>query len=171
MDEILRHLMIVLLPLILSNILHMLVVKYNFLSILNIPLWTNGFGGNKTWRGLIFIPTVNTIILITLNFCFHLSMISPAILGFALGIAYILFELPNSFFKRKMGIKSGEQHPKFNFIFSMIDKMDSAFGVALTYLLLGFVNYKLAIILFIINCLTHITLSRLLVMIKIKKSY
>jgi len=171
MNYLSLHLVIVLIPLILSNVLHMLVIKQNLFPGLNIPVWTNGFGANKTWRGLIYLPVVNSLILSTLNLFFVLSVESPALLGFVLGSAYMIFELPNSYLKRKIGIKSGEQHTKFGFIFSMIDKMDSAFGVALTYLLLGFIDLEFAGILFVISCLAHIIFSKLLVILKIKKSF
>ena len=102
---------------------------------------------------------------------FQLHLKNALSLGFILGLTYILFELPNSFIKRRLGIPPGA---KFNYkgvSFSLIDKMDSAFGVCLVYVLMGYMHYKYGILLFIGGVLMHIIISKLLVEIKIKKSF
>ena len=171
MNELFRHILIVLLPLVLANSLHMMIVKRNYFNILAIPIWTKGFGANKTYRGFIFLPIVNALILVTVNFILKFALDKPALLGFALGIAYLLFELPNSFLKRKFGIQPGGQHDKYKIIFSTFDKIDSAFGVALTYFIMGYVNLKYATLLFLCNILIHISVAKILVALKIKKSF
>ncbi len=170
MNDISPHILIVMVPLLFSNILHMIVVKYNLLNSLTIPIWTKRFGKNKTWRGLVFVTTSNTIILVLCDLFFQLNLEHPAFLGAALGMAYILFELPNSLLKRSIGIQSGERPHKHKITFTLLDKMDSAFGVTLTYFLLGYLPYQLAVLLFLINSLTHIVISQLLVMLKIKSA-
>ncbi|WP_156101296.1 CDP-archaeol synthase [Flavobacterium gilvum] len=98
-------------------------------------------------------------------------MENPIFLGFILGLAYMAFELPNSFFKRKLGIKPGESALNKKYFFVMLDKIDSAFGVALVYYLLGCVNFSTAILLLFVNSLTHILMSLVLVSLKIKSSF
>jgi len=149
----------------------MVVVKKDFFKYLNKPIANNLFGKNKTWRGFIFVPVINALLMILINSIFHLNVKYPFYLGVILGMAYILFELPNSFLKRKLGILPGEQHHHYKILFSSIDKMDSAFGVNFTYFILGYVNYQYAFILFLISILMHISLSKVLVQYKLKKSF
>jgi CDP-archaeol synthase len=171
MHKLLEHLLIVLLPLIITNVSHMLLVKYDNLRFLKTPLWLKAFGENKTWRGFIFIPCFNALCLLIIQYLCSIKIEQPALLGFTLGFAYVLFELPNSFLKRRLGIKSGESHMQYKFAFNLLDKTDSAFGVALTYFLLGYVNMYMGFQLFLINSFTHIVLSLLLVLLRIKKSF
>lgn len=171
MNEFLMHILIVLIPLILTNILHMILVKMNYLTFIAIPIWKSGFGENKTYRGFLFISIVNAAILALINYLFTLHLNNSAILGLILGGAYSISELPNSFIKRRIGIKSGEQHSKYTFLFLLIDKMDSAFGVTLVYFLMGYLNIQAAVYLFLISSLTHILFSKVLVRLNIKKRF
>jgi CDP-archaeol synthase len=171
MHKLLEHLLIVLLPLIITNVSHMLLVKYDGLAFLKTPLWLNAFGENKTWRGFIFIPCFNALCLLIIHYLCLIKIEQPVLLGFTLGFAYVLFELPNSFLKRRLGIKSGESHIQYKLAFNLLDKTDSAFGVAITYFLLGHVNIYIGFQLFLINSFMHIVLSLLLVMLRIKKSF
>ncbi len=171
MHSFLQHVLIVLLPLILSNVLHMLVVKYNYLKQLKYPVSKKLFGDNKTWRGVVVVPVSNALTLFCLSILFQLSLKHAFLLGFILGLAYILFELPNSFIKRRLGIQPGAAFNYKGLSYSLIDKMDSAFGVCLVYVLMGYIHYNYGILLFISSVLIHILMSKLLVAIKIKKSF
>lgn len=171
MNEFLIHVLIVLIPLILTNILHMILVKMNYLTFLAIPIWKNGFGENKTYRGLLFISIVNAIILLIIDYLFNLNLRNSAILGLILGGVYSISELPNSFIKRRIGIKSGEQHSEYARLFLLIDKMDSAFGVVFVYFVMEYINLQAAIYLFLISSLSHILFSIGLVRLNIKKSF
>lgn len=171
MNEFLMHILIVLIPLILTNILHMILVKINYLTFIAIPIWKSGFGENKTYRGFFFISIVNSVILVSVDYLFTLNLNNSAILGLILGGAYSISEFPNSFIKRSIGIKSGEKHSKYTSLFLLIDKMDSAFGVTFVYFLMGYVNLQSAFFLFFICSLTHILFSQILVRFNIKKSF
>ena len=171
MNNFYSHLLIVLLPLLFSNILHMLLIKKGVFNSLTTPISENKFGKNKTYRGLVFVTIINAIILMMMNYILQLQVNNSFFLGAMLGLAYIIFELPNSYMKRKLGIKPGEQHKKYKLTFSLIDKMDSAFGVTLTYSLLGYIDYKSVMMLFLLASLTHIIMSKLLVFLKIKKTF
>ena len=56
-----------LIPLIVSNVLHMVLVKKNGLTSLCIPLNSTLFGPNKTLRGFLFVPFVNGILYLVVN--------------------------------------------------------------------------------------------------------
>lgn len=171
MNHLLYHIAVMILPLLLSNIIHMYMVKTNGLQILEIPINRKAFGRNKTLRGFIVLPLMNALVLFALNWLFHLELNHSLFLGFVLGLAYMAFELPNSFIKRRLGIESGATHRKHVAIFKLMDKMDSAFGVTLTYFLLGNADILTSVVLFVISSLTHIMFSYLLYLIKLKKTF
>lgn len=93
--------------------------------------------------------------------------------GAAYGLFYMVFELPNSWIKRRLGIAPGEQSLRYKWIFTLMDKTDSALGVSLIF---GFTvahqfNLQLAGVFFICAALLHFMVSGLLVISKIKKSF
>ena len=171
MNSILQHTLIVVVPLVLTNTLHMLLVKYSWLSFINIPISEKQFGKNKTWRGFVFLITVNAFVVFTTVKSFDIHLYNSAFLGAILGFTYLLFELPNSFVKRKLGVGPGEKHQRYRYFFSWIDKSDSAFGLSLVYWLLGYIDWKMAILLYFICSSTHILSSLILVKLKIKSSF
>ena len=177
-----------LIPLIVSNILHMIVVKKNWLSILNFPINEGWFGKNKTYRGFIVLPLVNGILYTILNWSesysvsklntvinHNFSINNPTlflfIIGGIYGLFYVIFELPNSFIKRRLGIEAGEYSQKYRFFFKLIDKTDSAFGLTLFYGYLNHFNIHLMIEFLLIAVVLHVVLSLILVAAKIKKSF
>ncbi|WP_422107373.1 CDP-archaeol synthase [Winogradskyella sp.] len=171
MDSLSHHLVVVLLPLILSNVLHLLVIKSNSFSYLKHPISDQNFGTNKTWRGFIFVPMTNALILNIVDLTFNLGLTNSYGLGALLGLAYMLFELPNSFIKRQLGIRPGGQSNSNPILFSLIDKTDSAFGVSLIYYVLGYADFKSVLLLFICSSVTHVLMSKLLVQLKLKTSF
>lgn len=148
----------------------MVVVKQGFLSILTKPIWETGLGSNKTWRGFLIVPVLNGLFLWTVITLASITVHNSFLLGFLLGLAYLIFELPNSYIKRRAGIKPGSTANKYQLLVTLIDKMDSAFGVILVYYLAGGIALVPAVILFFLASLTHLTTSYLLVLFKIKKS-
>lgn len=171
MNNILQHILIVVAPLVLTNTLHMLLVKHLWMNFLNVPISDHLFGKNKTWRGFVFLMVVNALLVFITVQLFSIPIENPALLGAILGFTYLLFELPNSFMKRKLGVGPGEKHQQYRYFFSLVDKSDSAFGLSLVYFLLGYVDWKMAILLFFICSATHIVSSLILVVLKIKSSF
>jgi CDP-archaeol synthase len=159
-------------PLIISNVLHMVIVKKNIFSFLAIPVSTKLFGQNKTWRGFVIVPLLNAFLLLLINLLWpYLPNVRALIIGFLLGIAYMLFELPNSYLKRRLGIAPGGKAADHRWLLMLIDKTDSSFGVSLfSYFLLD-ISWVQVLQLFLISVLTHILFSYLLVTIRIKKSF
>jgi hypothetical protein len=171
MIELFTHVLIVLVPLILTSILHMLAVKEDWLKVSRIPIWRRGFGENKTWRGFIFVPSANALFLLLISSVFQLRPAHPFLLGLVLGLSYVLFELPNSFLKRKAGIAPGGRHRDHKYLFYILDKTDSSFGVTLTYFLVTAITLKMALALFLINSTTHAVIAFALVKLRIKSTF
>ncbi len=190
-----KHIEIMLIPLILSNVLHMILVKRNVMSWLNIPIWERAFGKNKTWRGVVIIVLWNGFFSILLSLrirkeellqwektgVFFLnssffgdlsSYIGFCILGVLLGFMYLIFELPNSWIKRQLGIGAGElaETPFKRWFFMLLDKSDSAFGVVLFYGCVLKLDSQIQLSLFLISVMVHISLAWLLFKLRIKSS-
>ena len=170
-NDLILYIKIGILPLVLTNILHMFIVKFDVFRSLSVPINKEAFGKNKTWRGLLFVPLVNMALVYLTVQIFNITIENPMFVGLLLGLAYVIFELPNSYLKRRLKIPPGGLHSKNKIFFSLLDKSDSAFGVALMYFLLGLTNFSFAILLFLLNSSIHIILSLLLVKLRIKKSF
>lgn len=156
--------------LILTNILHMLVVKFHCCEFAALPVHERHFGKNKTWRGFLFAGICNALLVWLLLLFRPNNQVSP-LTGLIFGWMYMLSELPNSFIKRRLGIAAGESHPKWQVWFKLADKTDSSLGVAILYTLQYSSSFSEFLQILIINVLAHSFLSFLLWMIRIKKSY
>ena len=164
-----EHILSLYLPLIITNVLHMIVVKKHFLKNLQIPINASVFGKNKTYRGVVFVTLTNAIILWILDMANLVdSPINAFLFGGIIGLSYILFELPNSFMKRKMGIAPGENAKKYKILFMVIDRCDSAIGVCLCYVLFKGLGFREFSQLFILAFIVHFSFSFLLFKLKIK---
>jgi hypothetical protein len=169
-----EHIFMTILPLIVSNIIHMFLVKWDIFASLNIPVSGSRFGSNKTWRGFILLPLLNavsTVITASIASIPSGAPIHIGLLGFLSGLAYLLSELPNSYIKRLAGIPPGEKAATNRYFFHLLDKTDSALGVCILYFLLTPVSMEDASLLFLFSVLLHITISKLLVELKIKKTF
>jgi len=184
-------------PLIVSNVLHMIVVKFDYLASLKRPLHVGWFGSNKTLRGFVFVPLANGLVYLWVNFPggWLLSHLSPNyqlastlnlgdinllnlvmhqfLIGGSYGLFYMLFELPNSWLKRRLGIASGKNSSTNQWLFTLLDKTDSALGVSLIF---GFMNdhhfnFGMMFQFFFCAAMLHFAISGLLVVSKIKKSF
>ena len=171
MTDFTQYFLIILPSLVLANILHMVIVKKDFFSFLNIPVANNYFGKNKTWRGIAFVPILTALFMFLLNIQTLFSSLELIRLGLIMGFAYVIFELPNSFLKRKLGIKPGESSANGNYVFTILDKTDSAFGVALVYYLMTNISFTEALVITVANSLIHFIMSQILVTFKIKSAF
>ena len=194
-----------LIPLIISNVLHMVLVKKNGLPSLSIPINSIWFGPNKTLRGFVFVTIVNGIAYLIINWPggWLLSGLSPesylqqeinighdptyqsyssdinflntllmqASIGAVYGLFYMLFELPNSWIKRRMGIDAGDSSSRSRWFFTLLDKTDSSIGVSLVFGYLNDFDFSMMFRFFIYAGLLHFSISGLLVLLKIKKSF
>ncbi len=138
-------------PLFGGLIAHGLCIKYGLLSALAKPIDAGRtfrghrlFGANKTFRGVLVVAAGTAI-----GFLLRAAIdgaatheteapwlsqpsIRTALFGFLVGVAAMLSELPNSFFKRQLGIRPGEQGRRvIGVIFYVIDQIDLLLGVCL----------------------------------------
>jgi CDP-diacylglycerol--serine O-phosphatidyltransferase len=124
-------------PLIIAGALHMAVVRFDVLPVLRRPLNRRLFGANKTWRGLLLMPLATVVgVAVAQALTSRFSDQSPWRLGLALGFAYALFELPNSWLKRRLGIAPGKRPTQHRFMFTLLDQADSAIGAVIVYRLM-----------------------------------
>ena len=93
------------------------------------------------------------------------------LIGLLLGLGYALFELPNSFLKRRLDITPGKTLKGFmKGFFVFLDQADSVFGCALVVWLfypLGILKYLLFVV---VGAVTHIVFNMLLYFAKLRKN-
>ena len=156
------------LPLMVGGILHMLVVRFDVLPFSKVPLHLRAFGANKTWRGILLMPplTILGVLLAQqLDSVWQTALLSDynwVGLGMALGLAYVICELPNSFLKRRLGVKPGETSDRYPWLFSFLDQTDSAFGCIFVYALWGIGDGTLWFVLFFFGAVVHVAVNLIL---------
>lgn len=167
-------------PIIIGGVLHMIVVTRDMYPQLKIPIHTGLFGANKTWRGFVVVPlftAAGTLLLYPLELFQRavwgtsvLEQHSLFIVGIVTGLAYMVFELPNSYVKRRLGIGPGETPAKLRWVFILMDQLDSIIGVSLAYcLLLGF-GVDMFFLIIAQGIFVALLVKRLLFMAKLKKA-
>ena len=178
---------------ILAGVVNSIFCKLNILNSLKKPLDFNKkikgkriFGDNKTWKGLlgyiffniIFMVLVGIIYKATniehLNFFYinHKNTLTYNILvGALLGLFYALFELPNSFMKRRLDIKPGKtiKGPK-KYFFIFLDQADSVFGVALVVWMFYPIGIKVYLLYIFVGAVTHLLINMLLYLLHLRKN-
>ena len=124
-------------PLTISGILHMYIVKNHLFPFLAVPISKDLFGENKTWRGFVVVPLLTSfgawITYFLSGSLIFSSELDGILKGLILGLAYVLGELPNSYWKRKKGIVAGKLPVKGRLIHLIIDQIDSALPCLLVY--------------------------------------
>lgn len=172
------HAWYLMIPVILGGCAHMVIVKYNRFSALNIPLATSSFGANKTWRGLLLVPLLTalfSLLWIPIG-QLHSQEILPVrieeclLAGAFAGLGYILLELPNSWMKRRLGIPPGKLPSRNRAFFIFSDQVDSAIGVTLAYTLYFELPAVSATLIFIFFLLSAFVVKRLLYLLALKKT-
>lgn len=180
------------LPVIIGGVFNMLFLKIKVLAFLKFPVdcgkSLNGkriFGDSKSLLGFIGMmlgTSIAAIIwgaflkymglehynIIYKNYpntvCFNLLS------GAAFGFAYMIFELPNSFLKRRFDIDAGSRgrFPVniFTFVYDQIDSMIGVMLVLAIFARLSFSQYILAIIL---GGITHVLVNMILILFKVRK--
>ncbi len=183
---------ITMMPVILAGILNMLFCKTALYKRCNAPI-DGGlmlsdkkrlFGDNKTWAGfagMIAFAALSQLLwgfvsLLFPEMCYiyHYFDNEPLFnlaAGAAMGFAYVLFELPNSFIKRRLDIPSGktvEGHK--GRLFFIIDQVDSLFGVGLVFAILYPMPLWQYFLYILLGALTHIGVNLILYKTKIRKN-
>ena len=170
---------------ILAGVVNSIFCKLNIFNSLKKPLDFNKkikgkriFGDNKTWKGLIGYIFFNIIFMVlvsiiykafnieNLNF-FYINhkntLIYNILVGALLGLFYALFELPNSFMKRRLDIEPGKtiKGPK-KYFFIFLDQADSVFGVALVVWMFYPIGIKVYLLYILVGAVTHLLINMLL---------
>lgn len=144
------------------------------------------FGDNKTVIGFISMIMFNIVAQVicgviykTLGIDYSLELyqefyniwINNIIIGFMLGFAYMICELPNSFIKRRIDIKPGKTDNGIKgFIFLIIDQIDSLIGVVLVLNIISDISIVKSIMYVILGAFTHISINYILYKLKIRRN-
>ena len=181
-------------PTILAGIFNMIWIKLPVLKSTAKPIdagknFVDGkriFGDNKTWKGIIGYVLLNTFFAVIWGFVCKIgtlesldffyvnhenTVVFNLLVGVLLGLGYSLFELPNSFLKRRLDITPGKTIKGFwKVFFIFLDQADSIFGCALVVWLF----YDCGILLYLgfvaVGAFTHILLNVLLYLAKLRKN-
>ena len=158
---------------VLANSLHMLLVKLDLLRGLSVPISTEHFGKNKTWRGFVVLPILSGILAYLGGLIagpFENVIFSNFLIGFGMGIVYLLAELPNSYVKRKLGIANGEYSKKYKLVQIIIDRADSLVAIFLYYYFVTKISFFDSLTLFLWAMVISFVTSYILYSLKIKRS-
>ena len=194
MGKIILMMYVTLCPTILAGICNMIFCKLSIFSKLKYPMDFNKnfidgkriFGDNKTWKGLVGYIILNIVFSIIwgliCNSCnlnrlnyFYLersnTLLYSILVGLLLGLGYSLFELPNSFLKRRLNIKEGKNPEGLKRVFFIfLDQADSIFGCALVVWLFYNIGLKIYIGFILVGAFTHIIINMMLYFLHLRKN-
>ena len=185
---------VTLIPTVLAGIFVMLWCKLPILKAIAKPIdfgknFADGrriFGDNKTWKGMLGYILFNTLFSVLWGFAcqgkalhdlnffyqYHENTIPfNLLIGVLLGLGYSLFELPNSFLKRRLDITPGKSISGFwKVFFIFLDQADSVFGVALVVWLFYPLGIGLYLLYVLVGAGTHLLLNMMLYFMHLRKN-
>lgn len=185
---------VTMIPLILGGISNMIFTKSRLYKSNNYPIdgyktLKDGkriFGENKTIIGFVsmtlFIAVYQVIWGVTCRYIGieHLNdwyikngntLGTNIITGTATGIIYMIFELPNSFIKRRLDIQPGRTPcGKAGFVFFVIDQIDSLIGVFMFLAIYSEIGISQYFAYLSLGGLTHIIINLTLFKLKVRKN-
>lgn len=186
---------ITMMPVILAGISNMVVVKRNWFKKRAKPMdggkeLKDGkriFGNNKTWLGFLTMIGCSIVTHVVWGLICRLftdmqsmnqiylyyenTVLYNAIVGAIMGAAYMIFELPNSFIKRRLDIRDGQTEKGLKGkIFFVIDQLDSMFGVILVLVVVSKIGLLQYIGYVFLGGLTHICVNLVLYKLKIRRN-
>ena len=181
-------------PVIFAGILNMVWVKLPLARGLARPIdggrhAADGrrlLGENKTWKGLVGMIGLGALCGLAWGLliagtpveAFDLfyarqpnTPLFSAATGALQGLAYGLFELPNSFLKRRVGVTPGKRHEGgWAVVFVILDQIDSVVGCALLVPFFAPVGVVFVLVATLVGGLTHIVLNLLLFAVHLRKN-
>ncbi len=93
------------------------------------------------------------------------------IIGIILGFVYMLFELPNSFIKRRIDIPPGKTSSGIKgVLFYIIDQIDSLVGVMLVPVIVSNISFGKYLLYILLGAGTHIAVNLILYFLKVRKN-
>lgn len=195
MGRIIGQMYITMLPVILAGILNMVCVKQKWFKRYAKPLDRGAkmkdgkriFGDNKTDLGIItmILCSVVTHIIwgyvcniwstgIELNQLYSVqsnTLRFNIIIGILMGVAYMIFELPNSFIKRRLEIPDGKTiNGVKGKVFLIVDQVDSLFGVIAVLALVSPMTVGKYFNYIILGGFTHIAANWIMYKTKIRRN-
>jgi hypothetical protein len=174
-------------PLLAAGAVHAPVIKLNLLPWLARPLDSGHtlrgrpiLGSNKTWRGPLVMSTVAVLAVFLQSKLYSLrpfhtisivdySQTSWLALGLALGLSYSLFELPNSFIKRRLGIPPGGLSRRRAIVQYVVDQGDSAVGGTLALALFLGLRVETLLLVFGVGFVLHVVMDQLFFLFAVKR--
>ena len=191
---IILRLYITLLGPIIAGIVNSIFCKLNVMNSLKVPMDFNKklkdkkriFGDHKTWKGFVGYLIFNILFSVILGFIWKVSKLEHLnyfyinhentimyniFIGFLLGLAYALFELPNSIMKRRLDIEPGKTIEGAKKVFFIIfDQADSVFGVALIVWLFYPIGIWIYLLFIVVGTVTHLLVNMLLYFLHLRKN-
>ncbi len=185
---------ITMMPLLLGGIFNMVFTKTKLYKKYKYPIdcgrnWIDNkriFGDNKTIIGFISMVVFCTLFQIIWGFicaktglstqnAFYIiysnTFVYNLLIGFLIGILYMLFELPNSFIKRRLNIVPGlTKKGLIGTLFFFIDQIDSLAGVFLLLILFSDVSFFTYLAYLFVGAFTHISVNLILFSLKIRRN-
>jgi hypothetical protein len=120
-----------------------------------------------TWPGVLLAQTWEP----SLDLSSPLLVGHPSwLLALVLGLAYCLPELPNSFLKRRMGIKEGLTSERHKFFFIILDQADSALGCLIAYKIMLSISWQVFWATVLFGIVIHPLFNLMLYQLKIRKN-
>lgn len=183
-----------LLSAILAGVMNSIFCHTSLLKVLKIPMdggkslgdGNRIFGDNKTWKGFIGYIVLNAVFAVITGYIFKLTGIESYSFfyvnnantplfnlgaGALVGFFYALFELPNSFLKRRLGIVPGKTLNGFKkWFFIFLDQADSIFGICLVIWFFYPLGIGLYLLYVLVGAGTHIILNMLLYFAGVRKN-
>lgn len=169
---------ILFIPLLFAGVCHLFVIHYDLLSFLKKPISPKFFGTHKTYRGFFIIGALSSIGVfiiseseVFLPIKYQIGFPDNSLqLGFILGLSAMIFELPNSFLKRKLGAKSGEHPVRYKTFFYIFNQADSVIGCTLIYTLFIDIKWSLLLSFLIYTSIMHLAINLLFSFMKLRKN-
>ena len=184
---------VTLMPVILAGVLNMIFVKTAVYRKFKSPMDSGRilkdgrrlFGDHKTWIGFAGMTAANMFTQVLwgqvcsllsgdMNYIYQYHRNTAGfnlLAGAGFGLAYVLFELPNSFLKRRLDIPDGKTvSGGKGILFFLIDQTDSLFGVILLLAFLCPMPAWQYVLYILLGAGTHITVNVVLYKLKIRKN-
>lgn len=187
---------ITLMPVIVAGIINMLWCKVSICDFLKKPIdfgktapdGKRIFGDNKTFKGFVGMIIFGALLSVLwgeilkgnealngLNYFYRSrsnTISYNLLIGTLSGFAYALFELPNSFIKRRLDITPGKNDISGTkrFVFIFLDQADSVFGCVLVVCMFYPLPVWYYFVYVLVGALTHIIMNMLLYFCKLRKN-
>lgn len=179
---------------ILAGILNMVWCKVNILKPLAKPIdgglkLADGkrlFGEHKTWKGVVGYVLLNSLSMLLFGLLFQAlnwndysfiyqnhanTPLFNLLIGALIGLVYAVFELPNSFIKRRLNIKPGKTASGWKrVLFVFLDQADSIFGLCLVVCIFYHMTPLFYFVYVLVGAVTHIVINMLLYFAHLRKN-